>query len=40
MKYYSNDIYPIALVLSYDVESVNKEYNFADGNPIEHKLTS
>lgn len=40
MKYYSNDIYPIALVLSYDVESVNKEYNHADGNPIEHKLTS
>lgn len=26
MKYYKNDIYPIALVLSYDAESINKEY--------------
>jgi hypothetical protein len=26
MKYYENNIYPIALVLSRDVESVNKEY--------------
>ena len=26
MKYYENDIYPIALVLSYDAESINKEY--------------
>lgn len=26
MKYYENDIYPIALVLSYDAESVNEEY--------------
>lgn len=26
MKYYENNIYPIALVLSKDVESVNKEY--------------
>lgn len=26
MKYYENEIYPIALVLSYDAESVNKEY--------------
>ena len=40
MKYYDNGIYPIALVLSNDIESVRKEYNHADGNPIEHKLTS
>lgn len=26
MKYYDNSIYPIALVLSNDAESVNKEY--------------
>lgn len=26
MKYYENDIYPVALVLSHDAESVNKEY--------------
>lgn len=26
MKYYDNSIYPIALVLSYDAESINKEY--------------
>lgn len=26
MKYYENNIYPIALVLSYDAESINKEY--------------
>lgn len=26
MKYYDNDIYPIALVLSNDLESVRKEY--------------
>jgi hypothetical protein len=26
MKFYDNSIYPIALVLSYDAESVNKEY--------------
>mgnify|MGYP007102037019 CR=1 FL=1 len=26
MKYYSNDIYPVALVLSFDAESVDKEY--------------
>ncbi len=32
MKYYSNEIYPVALVLSYDAESVDKEYyNAVDG---------
>lgn len=32
MKYYDNDIYPIALVLSRDAKSVDKEYyNAADG---------
>ena len=32
MKYYANDIYPIALVISYDAESVDKEYyNAAEG---------
>lgn len=29
MKYYENEIYPISLVLSYDAESVNKEYRNA-----------
>ena len=29
MKCYDNNIYPIALVLSYDAESVNKEYRNA-----------
>lgn len=32
MKYYDNDIYPIALVLSRDAKSVDKEYyNAVDG---------
>ena len=32
MKYYDNDIYPVALVLSRDTESVDKEYyNAFDG---------
>lgn len=35
MKYYTNDIYPIALVLSKDVESVNKEYYDAGKGPEE-----
>ena len=34
MKYYSNDIYPIALVLSYESDSINKEYTDWDGNDI------
>lgn len=29
MKYYENEIYPISLVLSYDAESINKEYRNA-----------
>ena len=28
MKYYDNGIYPVALVLSNDIESVRKEYLF------------
>ena len=43
MKYYSNSIYPVALVLSYDAESVDKEYyNAAEGEdkPVILKLTS
>lgn len=34
MKYYDNDIYPISLVLSNDIESVRKEYWWynEDGN--------
>ena len=32
MKYYDNSIYPIALVLSNDAESVNKEYYNAAPN--------
>ena len=34
MKYYSNDIYPIALVLSYDEDSVNNNYTDANGNEL------
>lgn len=38
MKYYDNSIYPIALVLSNDAESVNKEYsNAAPDEPDEIK---
>ena len=40
MKYYSNDIYPIALVLSYEPESVNKEYQDWDSNDITIKPTA
>ena len=36
MKYYSNDIYPVALVLSFDAESVDKEYYNAGDGPDEH----
>jgi len=35
MKYYDNSIYPIALVLSNDAESVNKYYRNADPNDNE-----
>jgi hypothetical protein len=35
MKCYTNDIYPIALVLSKDVESVNKEYYNTTQGPEE-----
>lgn len=34
MKYYENGIYPIGLVLSYDVESVNKEYWYESNEGI------
>ena len=38
MRYFENDIYPIALVLSHDTESVDKEYyNATDGE--EHHIT-
>ena len=40
MKYYSNDIYPIALVLSYESDSINKEYTDWDGNDITVKPTA
>ncbi len=43
MKYYDNDIYPVALVLSRDAESVDKEYyNAFDGEdrPITVKETA
>ena len=36
MKYYENDIYPIALVLSHDAESVDKEYYNAFDGSDEH----
>lgn len=40
MKYYSNEIYPIGLVLSYDVDSVNKEYTLYDGSDVVVKKTA
>ena len=36
MRYFENDIYPIGLVLSYDTESVDKEYYNACDGPEEH----
>lgn len=42
MKCFTNEIYPVALVLSYDAESVNeKYYNVCEGTdrPIEIKPT-
>ena len=35
MMYYDNDIYPVALVLSHDAESVDKEYYNAVNGPEE-----
>lgn len=40
MKCYSNDIYPINLVLSYDAESVNEHYTHIDGSDVYIKPTS
>lgn len=39
MKYYDNKIYPIALVLSNDVDSLNKYYTDIEGNDVENKTT-
>lgn len=38
MKYYDNGIYPIALVLSNDIESVRKEYLFYNDEYDEEHL--
>ena len=43
MRYYQNDIYPIALVLSHDCESVNEHYYnvmFGPDEPVSVKDTS
>jgi hypothetical protein len=43
MRYFDNEIYPVALVLSYDAESVDKEYyNACEGEekPVYIKPTS
>lgn len=37
MKYYENDIYPTGLVISNDIESVNKYYTDIDGNAIQKR---
>ena len=34
MKFYSNEIYPIGLVLSHDAESVNEHYMVSDGSDV------
>ena len=36
MKYYANEIYPVALVLSYDAESVDREYYNAHDGEEQH----
>lgn len=39
MKHYTNDIYPIALVLSYDAESINKHYSIFNGEDVPVRKT-
>lgn len=36
MRYYDNGIYPVALVVSHDVASIDKEYYNAVDGPNEH----